>query len=187
MESDRLVGENVFRLGRRRFLTLGVLGAGASLLASPLSVSAADEDRCTPDKPKAEVLLLSCIDYRLTEKTTRYMAERKLDGNYDHVILAGASVGVLQTKHKAWGDTFRDHVKVAVALHCINRVMVLDHRDCGAYGEFVERGLAQNPPRETQVHTKQLKELRNKMKKWYPKLQVELLLMDLEGKVETIA
>lgn len=187
MGSDRLVGEDMLRLGRRRFLQLGVLGAGASLLALPVPVSLADEKPCTPDKPKAEVLLLTCMDYRLTEKTTSYMLERKLAGNYDHIVLAGASVGVLQTKHKAWGDTFRQHVKVAVDLHCINRVMVLDHRDCGAYGEFVERGLGQNPPRETQVHTRYLKDLRTRMKKWYPKLQVELLLMDLDGKVETIA
>ena len=73
-------------IGRRRFLQLGVLGGGASLLAFP-AVSWA--------KSHVPVLLLSCMDYRLIQATERYMDRRKLRRKYDHVILAGASLGAI--------------------------------------------------------------------------------------------
>ena len=134
-----------------------------------------------------EALLLSCMDYRLTDQTTRYMAGRGLRDKYDHVILAGASLGALTEKFPAWNQTFWDHVAVARDLHKIRRILVLDHRDCGAYKILLGEDLVKDPAKETAVHTTQLKRLAGMMKDKYPILQVETLLMALDGKVETIS
>jgi carbonic anhydrase len=164
-------------IGRRRFLELGVLGGGASLLALPAIVHAAG---------KVDALLLSCMDYRLIAKTERYMSGRKLRGKYDHVILAGASLGALTDKYPAWGKTFWEHLDVAIQLHHIENVMVMDHRDCGAYKVILGEDCCKEPAKETAAHTEKLKELRKQINEKHSKLGVELLLMALDGKVEKI-
>ncbi len=162
---------------RRRFLTLAALGGGAYLLAPRFALAAGGTD----------TLLLSCMDYRLMGDVARYMESRGLGKNYDHVILAGASLGALTDKQPAWGDTFMAHVDVAIKLHHIKQVLVMDHRDCGAYKVFLGADLAGDPAKETEIHAEQLKKLRRKIMAFNDSLVVELLLMSLDGKVEKIA
>src|SRR5207302_500056 len=105
---------------------------------------------------KIDALLLNCMDYRLTGATTRLMTQRKLAGQYDQITLAGASLGAKNDKFPAWGATFLDHVQVAIDLHHIHKVVVLDHRDCGAYRVILGRDLAADPKEELAVHAAQM-------------------------------
>lgn len=165
-------------LSRRGFVKLA-LGAGAALWCSfkPSAVFAAGN---------TEALLLSCMDFRLVDDIVRYMDGRGLTNNYDHVVLAGASLGVLQDKNVSWGQTFWDHVGVAIDLHHIKKIIVLDHRDCGAYKVFVGPDHAKDRASETAAHAAKLNALKTQIAAKFPKLGVELLLMDLDGKVETV-
>ncbi|KAA0679288.1 carbonic anhydrase [Roseomonas genomospecies 6] len=165
---------------RRTFLKIASLGAGAALMAPLIPVPARAGSN-------VEALLLSCMDYRLVDDTARYMDGRGLTDNYDHVVLAGASLGALTDRKKAWGEAFWDHVAVARQLHRIKRVMVLDHRDCGAYRVFLGPDVASDPGKETAVHAAQLRALGTEIKARHPDLEVELLLMALDGSVEVIA
>jgi len=135
---------------------------------------------------KADVLLLSCMDFRLIDETERYMTERGFRNNYDHVILAGASLGVLVEDHPAWGKTFWEHLDVAIQLHHEHKVVVMDHRDCGAYKLVFGEDYALDPEKETAVHTGKLNELKKLIQEKHPELEVELLLMNLSGEVEII-
>lgn len=65
--------------------------------------------------------------------------------------------------------------------------MVIDHRDRGAYKVILSEDFAKDPAKETAVHSSTLKELRKLITAKYPQLEVELLLMSLGGKVESIA
>ncbi|QCO17677.1 hypothetical protein D3869_21015 (plasmid) [Azospirillum brasilense] len=172
---------------RRTFLKIAALGAGAALMA-PLTAGAA---RAAQPTGEVEALLLSCMDYRLIDDIGRYMDGRGLTNRYDHVILAGASLGALTDRKKAWGEAFWDQVAVARQLHRIRRVMVMDHRDCGAYRVFLGTDLAADlmadPEKETAVHAEQLRALGAAIKERHPDLKVELLLMALDGSVESIA
>ena len=134
-----------------------------------------------------DALLLNCIDYRLTAATERCMAERGMAGKYDQLVLAGASLAAKNDKFAAWGTTFWDHVQVAIDLHQIHKIVIMDHRDCGAYRVILGKDLAADPKEELAVHAAQMRSLRVDIGKKYPSLEVELLLMSLDGKVETIA
>ena len=46
---------------------------------------------------------------------------------------------------------------------------------------------AKDPAKETAIHATQLRRLRTMIKEKYPALGVELLLMALDGKVQTIS
>src|SRR5687767_3220426 len=104
---------------RRRLLQLAALGAGVSLL-TPFAARAAKN---------VDALLLSCMDYRLMDDIERYMSGRGLRDNYDHIILAGASLGAVTDKYPAWNQTFWEHLGAAIQLHNIQTVVLMDHRD----------------------------------------------------------
>ncbi len=161
--------------GRRRFLQVAALGAGAGLVAVlPEGRAAGGTD----------VFLLSCMDYRLMDDIERYMSGRGLRDKYDHVILAGASLGAITDKFPAWNKTFWEHLDIAIKLHDIHTVMIMDHRDCGAYKVVLGEAHAKDPKTEKDTHSAQLKKLKGMIGQKYPKLKVETLLMGLNGKVE---
>jgi carbonic anhydrase len=163
---------------RRSALRTIALGGGATLLTTlPLVARASGH---------VDVLLLSCMDYRLMDEVCSYMQGRGLKDAYDHVILAGASLGALVDKRPDWGRTFFQHVDVAIELHKIKKVMVIDHKDCGAYRVFLGEEAVSTPEKELKAHTHYLRKLRAVIGKRRPALEVELGLMDLDGKVETI-
>lgn len=202
-------------ISRRRFIQLATLGGGITLLGLATSwrlarAGAGHEPpiQRKPD-PKAgaevgtghgadpqtgaapthttEALLLSCMDYRLIDDTVRYMDGRGLTNQYDHVILAGASLGVLNNQFKNWGKTFWDHLKVSIDLHHIKKVILMDHRDCGAYKVILQADFSKDLQMETRIHGKFLRELMVSIHKTYPELEVERLLMNLDGTVQKIA
>jgi carbonic anhydrase len=160
---------------RRRFLQLAALGGGAGLLATLRDARSAGG---------TDVFLLSCMDFRLMDDIERYMAGRGLRDKYDHVILAGASLGAVTDKFPAWNKTFWEHLDIAIKLHNIHTVMIMDHRDCGAYKLVLGEAHMKDPKTERDTHSTQLKTLKGMINRKYPRLQVETLLMELDGKVE---
>lgn len=164
-------------INRRRFVTMAG-GAALFALAAPSIVRAAGG---------TDALLLNCMDYRLTGKTTDYMASQGLAGKYDQVILAGASLGAVTHKFPDWGRTFRQHLDVAIDLRHIHEVIVIDHRDCGAYKVILGKDYAGDPVAETKIHAEMLHKLRHEILHAHPKLGVRLGLMALDGTMEPIA
>ncbi|MFM1856638.1 MAG: hypothetical protein RLZ83_1947 [Pseudomonadota bacterium] len=175
---DQVAAPDTARTARRRFMAR--LGAGLAATAAPAWVLAKEGAHGT------DVLLLSCMDYRLVDDTERYMTGRGLRDRYDHVVLAGASLGAVTSKFPAWGQTFWDHLGVAIDLHHIRKVMVLDHRDCGAYKVILGPAHLASPLSERAAHAESLNQLRAQILARHPKLDVELLLMALDGSVEKV-
>ena len=101
--------------------------------------------------------------------------------------MAGASLGALTDKFPSWGQTFWSHLDVAIDLHHIHKVVVIDHRDCGAYKVILGAETVDTPEKELAVHTQELHALRGAIKQRHPHLEVELALMGLDGHVEEIA
>lgn len=163
------------RLHRRRLLGLGAAGLAAALAPTDRVRAAAGTD----------ALLLNCMDFRLTAKTTNYMSAHGMAGKYDQIVLAGASLGARNDKFPAWGQTFWEHVQVALDLHHIRKIVVIDHRDCGAYKVILGKDL--KGKEEFDLHAAQIRALRAEINKRYPQLLVELGLMALDGKVEIVA
>ena len=163
---------------RRDALRTIALGGGATLLTTlPLVARASGH---------VDWLLLTCMDYRLLGDVAAYMDGRGLRKGYDQVILAGASLGALTDKRPAWGRTFFEHLEVAIQLHKVKKVMVIDHKDCGAYRTFLGEEAVSTPEKELKAHEHYLRKLRAAIKQRHSDLEVELGLMSLDGKVQTI-
>ena len=165
---------------RRRLLGLLGLGGATLVAGATLPIGRAFAAGGT------DMVLLNCMDYRLTEATTQFMTLQERAGKYDQIVLAGASLGAKNNRFPEWGKTFWDHVQVAIDLHNIHKIVVLDHRDCGAYKVILGKDLAADPKEEYDVHATQMRSLRGAINAKHPKLEVELLLMALDGKAEKV-
>lgn len=167
-------------VGRRQFIKLATLGAGVALFMSAAP-------RFAMASGKAKALMLSCMDYRLVDDTVKFMADQGLNDEYDHVVLAGASLGVVSETFKAWHDTFWQHLDVAIKLHGIEEVIVIDHRDCGAYKLALGAEAVATPEKETAVHTATIVNFAKQVKAKHSTLGVKAYIMALDGKTEAVA
>ena len=113
---------------------------------------------------EADILLLTCMDFRFLLTISEKMKGRK----YDHVVLAGAALGVVGG-NEHWHDTFFDHLGLAIELHKIHTVIVMEHRECGAYGPppgFGKLPPKPDPDEERRVHCEQVEKLRNLIREY---------------------
>jgi hypothetical protein len=137
---------------------------------------------------EADTLLLSCMDFRLITSVERYMDKNSKHDHYDYIELAGAALGVNNTTYPEWGLSFWEHVQIARDLHNIKNIMVIDHRNCGAYKvllnqDFPEEATKAQLAEETASHKKQLDLLASAIHTKYPYLGVQTRLMALDGSV----
>jgi carbonic anhydrase len=161
-------------LHRRHALTAGLAG----LVLIPLRAQAAGH---------AEALALTCIDYRLVDDAVRFFDGLHLTNEYDQVSLAGASLAAVSAKFPASNDAFWSHVEIAKTLHHIKKVMVLDHRDCGAYKVAFADKFAAEHDAETAQHKSVMETFKAALAKKHPDLESEFYLMALDGTAEKIS
>ncbi len=81
---------------------------------------------------KYKAMVLSCIDPRFQSKVFNYLKRRKLVGKYSSFTIAGAAVGITSRSFKKWQKTFIENLSTSIQLHKINRLIVINHKDCGA-------------------------------------------------------
>jgi hypothetical protein len=140
---------------------------------------------------EADTIVLSCMDFRLISAVEKYMVKIKKEGEYDYIVLAGASLGVNNTKYPEWGLEFWEHMTLSRDLHNIKNVMIIDHRNCGAYKAFLnvdfpEKETKEQLIEETSVHKNQLDQLSAAIHQKYPFLGIQTRLMALDGTVSEI-
>ena len=81
---------------------------------------------------KYEAMVLSCMDPRFQTKVFDYLRSKKLKGKYSSFTIAGAAIGVTHKKFKKWHSTFWDNLETSIKLHNISKLIVINHKDCGA-------------------------------------------------------
>ncbi|MBI2020565.1 hypothetical protein HYS94_04055 [Candidatus Daviesbacteria bacterium] len=116
----------------------------------------------------AEALVVSCIDYRLQEAINNWISKNFSPKTFDRVALAGGVKNL---------DTIMGQIDIALRLHHIKKVILINHEDCGAYGE------AGTP----QKHAEDLRNAKAKAQEIYPELEVETYYLHLDGTFESIS
>jgi carbonic anhydrase len=125
----------------------------ATTLSAPLFPSAfkykSPEYSGTPaNNTSSTVFVISCIDPRFTYAVEEYLlAQLGPTTNYDLFVLAGAAMGgqltgngtpipacSLVSASNSWRETLFDHLQVAISLHNVSKVYIIDHSGCAAYG-----------------------------------------------------
>lgn len=159
---------------RRQFMRNMAVGAAA--LGGSLSAFAASG--------KYDFMLLSCIDPRFQEPVRLHAHNGGPTGKYSSFVVAGGAIGVVAPAFKEWHRTFWENLGASVQLHAIQKVVVINHRDCGAAKIAYGAEKVATPEIETQTHRMALQQFRDQLRERHPKLGVETGLMALDGKLE---
>ena len=133
-------------------------------------------------KSKYKAMVLSCMDPRFQNLVHNYLKKQKLSGKYSAFTIAGAAVGVTHNKFKKWHKTFYDNLSTSIKLHQIEKLIVINHQDCGA-AKIVNGKKAFNITNEQKIHKESFSKLKKEIRKRFPKLKVELSLMSLKSKI----
>ena len=134
-------------------------------------------------KLKYKAMVLSCIDPRFQPIVYNYLKKKKLSGRYSSFTIAVAAVGVTAKKFKKWHKVFWDNMDTSINLHKIKRLIVINHRDCGA-AKIINGNKVFSKTNETKIHKNSFIKIKKIFKKKYPKLKIELKIISLNKKIE---
>ena len=127
---------------------------------------------------KYEAMVLSCIDPRFQSRVYKYLKTKNLIGKYSSFTIAGAGIGVTHEKFKKWHSTFWDNLNTSIKLHKINKLIVINHTDCGA-AKIANKEKKFNLSIENKMHKLSFKNIKNKLKKKHPKLKVKFKIIPI--------
>jgi carbonic anhydrase len=114
-----------------------------------------------------DALVVHCMDYRLQKFLQPWITVRFGYDNFDIISLAG-SVHDYEMVLK--------YVQLAVQIHGIDTVCLINHEDCRAYGR----------DGTYKRHRHDLLDTRDKLRVLFPRLIVETFYLHLDGMFETI-
>ena len=127
---------------------------------------------------KYEAMVLSCIDPRFQSKVYKYLKAKKLTRKYSAFTIAGAAVGVTHQKFKKWHSTFWENLETSIKLHKIKKLIVLNHKDCGA-AKIVNKEKRFNAAVENKIHKESFKNIKRTLRKRYPDLKVNFKILSI--------
>mgnify|MGYP001490740773 FL=1 len=136
-------------------------------------------------KSNYKAMVLSCMDPRFQPIIFNYLKKKKLNGKYSSFTIAGSAIGVTANKFKKWHKTFWDNLDISIKLHKIKKLIVINHRDCGA-AKIINGKKIFNKLNETKIHKVSLFKIKKLFKKKYPKLSIDLKIISLNKKVENV-
>jgi carbonic anhydrase len=132
---------------------------------------------------KFKAMVLSCMDPRFQPKIFNYLKKRKLSGQYSAFTIAGAAVGVTHSKFKKWHRVFFENLSASIQLHKIDKLIVINHQDCGA-AKIANSKKEFNNKIETDIHKVSFKKLKSSLRKKFPKLKIEFNVMALNNSIK---
>ena len=127
---------------------------------------------------KYDAMVLSCIDPRFQPKVYKYLKGKKLSGKYSSFTIAGAAIGVTAKKFKKWHSTFIDNLSTSIKLHKINKLIVINHRDCGA-AKIINGDKKFSTSIENKIHKESFKKIKKIINKKFPSLKISFKILKL--------
>ena len=127
---------------------------------------------------KYEAMVLSCMDPRFQPKVYKYLKAKKLTGKYSSFTIAGAAIGVTARKFKKWHSTFIDNLSTSIKLHKINKLIVINHRDCGA-AKIVNDKKKFTSAIENKIHKDSFKKIKSVLNRKFPSLKINFKILSL--------
>ena len=128
---------------------------------------------------KYKAMVLSCMDPRFQPKVFKYLKAKKLTGKYSSFTIAGAAIGVTHKKFKKWHSTFIDNLSTSIKLHKIKKIIVINHKDCGA-AKIVNGKKKFNSIIENKIHRESFKKIKKILNNRFPSLKINFKILSLK-------
>jgi carbonic anhydrase len=123
------------------------------------------------------------MDYRFHEKLHNFIVVNGLDRDgVDIVRVAGVAKTLARPSDPPERDFVLQQLRTSVTLHGIKEIYLINHQDCGAYG----LGHVSDSGEELIIHSEDLRAARTLIKENFPKIDVRLYFMRLNGQVNPV-
>jgi carbonic anhydrase len=112
---------------------------------------------------RCSTLVICCIDFRFQEFIRSFL-NKEVAGDYDLVSVAGSSKNFAMKKEQ---EFLIKQLEISLKLHNIDKVYLINHQDCGAYGDED----ISDSNEELERHLLDLKESRMIISNLFPQLK----------------
>lgn len=134
---------------------------------------------------KADALIITCTDHLIQKTITNWLEVNGLD-NSDRIYMVGGSKDIVKPIEEFNKSSILYQIRASVALHTPDRIILIDHQDCGAF--VADDTIKPESPDDIDLrtHTEFLKEARKILKELYPQVEIETYYVDILGEMQRI-
>ena len=127
-----------------------------------------------------QAIVLSCIDFRFNQQMIEELKKRGID-KFDLKCDAGGVKYLISEDKPGVRDWILENIDTAKRLHKIEKIVLINHYDCGAYGG---NSTWESDESQTKFQSDELAQAKSMLSQKYPDLSIETILARLEnGKV----
>ena len=134
------------------------------------------------DIHSCEAVVLACIDFRFWRETTKFVEEELGIKTYDFPKMPGAAKAINNCLSEV--DVAMKCIGVPCDLHHVQKIVILNHADCGAYGGSAE--FNGDLEAEQKFHESELKKAKEKISARHPGKEIILAYAKLVDNKENI-
>jgi hypothetical protein len=127
---------------------------------------------------QAGAAVIWCFDDRFTLAVQKFLKRRAI-GHVDSIRVAGGAKSLASPADESERNFVLDQLRLSRKLHSTERVILIAHSDCGAYGGL-ER-FAGDAIAEREYHRGELERARDLIQSALPEVAVECLFVDFDG------
>jgi carbonic anhydrase len=135
------------------------------------------------DSPKekyhCDAVVVACFDHRFDLVLRKFLKRIRIV-NPDPIIVAGGAKSLASPEHETDRSFLVAQVEKSIKLHDTDRVILLLHSDCGAYGGLHQR-FNGDLGAEVDHHRSELRIAYATLKKAFPTVSVECYFVDFSG------
>lgn len=130
--------------------------------------------------------VIICIDFRFQRNIQTYLEQEGLLGAVDIISVAGAAHDIATPMQKESQDYLMSQVGASISLHHPEKVILIDHQDCGMYNLSgkIPQGLAFD--NDLERHRAYLQSAKQRIQEAYSNIPVELVFAGLDGRFITL-
>lgn len=129
-----------------------------------------------------EAVVLCCIDFRFWRETLEFVEKELGIKNYDFPKIPGAAKYINEKN-----DLAMQCISVPCGLHHAEKIVIVNHQDCGAYGGSAK--FNNDSEAEQKFHEAELRKAKNIIAEKYPDKEIILIyakLVDEKDGIEFI-
>jgi hypothetical protein len=128
--------------------------------------------------PCCDNMVVRCMDFRFHAELPRLLAEHFGVECFEYDSPGGGCGGSKSFIDPDCRKIVLHALDLAVSLHSVKRLVIVDHMDCGAYGGSERFGDLEV---ERQFHVERLQEAREIVREHHPQLETVLFIQDGDG------
>lgn len=138
-------------------------------------------DRIKISEARCRALVISCSDFRFIAAQREARVALGLNNAYDLVARPGGVRSLVQPASEAANVTMHEEIRLLYQLHGFERILLMNHINCGAYASLVA------PEDEEALHRDHLMAAKRILHEHYPGLTVEpYLSLIVDDSVEVV-